>query len=235
MKAFDLVVKKTIKKGETLPDGKKATDPQRVPVGTVKVYAPMLDEIIQVLAPAKQAIATDDKGQPLTVEVDGKQVPQLAVDDDGLPVLDSDGANWLYSAIVAAVKAGARNKLLKDSVKVKDGLKIPETLAELFEPGTRGAGAALAALRDCKNAFAEYVATLGKKEATANLIITLFNNRQALALQSNDMKEKMKAYVESFAAEYLNEEQLDAWTRPIEAVLETCKPEETAVESLDDF
>lgn len=234
MKSFNLTIKKTVKKGETLPDGKKATDPQRVEIGSVKVFVPLVDEIIQVLAPAKQAFSTDDKGAVITQEVDGKQVPVLAVDEDGLPVLDSDGANWLFSAIVAACKAGARNKLVKDSVQVKDGLKIPETLAELFEPGVRGAGAALAALRDCKNAFAEYVATLGKAEQTATLIVTLFNNKQALALQSQGMKDKMKGYVEAFVTDHLTEEQVDAWGRPIEAVLETCKPDD-AISVLEDF
>jgi len=233
MKSFNLAIKKTVKKGETLPDGKKAAENQRVDVGTVKVYTPLVEEIISILAPAKQAVATDDKGVALTEEVDGKVVPMLATDDDGLPVLDSDGANWLFNAIVAAVKAGARNKLVKDSVSVKDGLKIPETLAELFEPGTRGAGAALAALRDCKAAFADYVATLNKTEATSALIITLFNNKQALALQTPVMKGKMRAYVESFAADFLTEEQVDSWTRPMEAVLESCKVEEVAADTSD--
>lgn len=234
MKAFNLPIRRTVKKGDTLPDGKKATDNIRVDVGTVTVHTPLVDEIIQVLAPAKQAVQTDDKGNVITQEVDGKQVPVMAVDDDGLPVLDSDGANWLFSAIVAAVKAGARNKLVKDSVQVKDGLKIPETLAELFEPGTRGAGAALAAMRDCRNAFAEFVATLNKSESTSTMMITLFNNKQALALQSDVMKGKMKGYVEEFVTAALTEEQVDTWGRTIEAVLETCKPEEK-VTDLSDF
>jgi hypothetical protein len=153
--------------------------------------------------------------------VDATGAPVLATDDDGLPVYDTEEANWILSAIVAAVKAQARNKLLSGTATLKEGASIPSNWAELVAEGERTGSAALAALRDCQNAFMAYVGTLGKKESTAVRIITLFKNRDALALQDMPMKTKMKEYVEAFGVT-LSEEDLIRFEKPLGRVLETC-------------
>lgn len=143
-------------------------------------------------------------------------------EEDGLPVYDKEEANWLQAAMLSYVKANARNKLISGTAQVKEGLKIPTNWEELCAEGERGGnGAALAALRDSKAAFAAWVATQGKSESASNTLITLFGNKAALSLQSAANKEKMKGYIESFA-EALSEADLERYTRPIEALVAAC-------------
>ncbi len=223
---FTMIVKETVKKGAKLPSGKIATEPQRVEVGKIQAFTPLLSTLLPILAGAQfNMVAGKD--------ADGKEIQVVEVDESGLPIYSTDGANWIFAAIKTKVESGARNKLVKGTIKLKDGLSIPTTLETLFEAGTRGGGAALAAFRDCKAAFAEYVGTLGKKESTAELIIRLFNNKDALSLQDSVMKTKMLGYVEGFANDHLEAEDLERFANPLEAVMENCKSETPAKE--DDF
>lgn len=76
--------------------------------------------------------------------------------DDGLPVYTTDEANWLQGAILAQVKAQARNKLVSGSAELKPGAKIATNFAELTAEGDRaGNGAALQAIRELKTLFAK--------------------------------------------------------------------------------
>ena len=77
-------------------------------------------------------------------------------------------------------------------------------------------------MRECIADFTKYVATLGKKESTAQTIVTLFKNNPALESQSAEMKGKIQKYVEDFAAT-LSEEQVDRYDRTLTKVLETCQ------------
>lgn len=172
----------------------KKENGKHVKVGDVQITVPVLEDIVGVIA----AKVTEEK--------------------DGLPVYDSDIANWVQDAMLAYVKSDARNKLQPGTVTLKEGAKIPETWEELCATGTRGSGAALALYRDCKNLFATYVATLGKSEKAADVITTLFGNRAALSLQSKVNKDKMAGYVNGFA-ESLTAEELEKYMRPIESVL----------------
>ena len=116
---------------------------------------------------------------------------------DGLPIYDTQEANWVFGALHNAVKMAARNKLENKTIKLKEGLKIAETIEELTEEGQRGGnGEGLAILREAKAGFAEYIGTLGKSEATQSFITTMFSNRGALQTQSKDVKAKMLKYVE---------------------------------------
>lgn len=162
---------------------------------------------------------------PLLADVAPFMAAAITSEEEGVPVYDSPEANWLMSAILSYVKAGARNKLVSGTANLKDGLKIPETWAEFTAEGVRGGGEALAILREAKAAFAEWIGKQGKSENVQNTLITLFGNRAALSLQSTKNKDKMKAYVEEFAAA-LEEAQLERMSRPIEAVLEACSSEE---------
>ena len=71
---------------------------ERQEVGTVSIHIPLMDEILKFAATAKQAEGTDDKGKPT-----GKP----AVDDDGLPVYETEEANWILGAVAAAAAAAA--------------------------------------------------------------------------------------------------------------------------------
>lgn len=147
---------------------------------------------------------------------------EVTGEEDGLPVYADDKANWLQGAILAAVKAQARNKLVPGTATVKDGQSIPTDWEGLLAEGVRGGGEALAIAREVKQLFTEWVVKLGKSEAATNTLVTLFSNRQALALQSADNKAKVKGYVEQFI-DTIEEDKLERYQKPIDAVLATCE------------
>lgn len=142
--------------------------------------------------------------------------------DDGLPVYTADEANWLQGAILAQVKAQARNKLVSGSAELKPGAKIATNFAELTAEGDRaGNGAALQAIRELKTLFAKWVAGLGKSTAAQALLNGLFGNKQALAVQAVDNKNKMAQYVADFA-ESLAPEALEAGQKYLQSLLDVC-------------
>lgn len=167
-------------------------------VGTVDIYYPTVEEIAGFCQGAKVT----------------------KTDEDGIAEYGSAEANWIQTAILSYAKANARNKLVSGSIELKDGLKIPTTWEE-FTAETGRSGEALAILREAKADFAEWISKQGKSEAVTKTLITLFNNKAALELQTPANKAKMQAYVESFA-EYLSPEKLERLQKPIEAVIDVC-------------
>lgn len=169
-----------------------------VEVGTVPVTVPTLADIVGFITAAKET-----------------------GEEEGVPVYDLPEANFVMGALLASVKANARNKLVSGTATVKDGLKVPETWAEFTAEGVRGGGEALAIIREAKSAFADWMSKQGKSEAVVNTLVTLFGNKAALTLQAQGNKDKVKAYVEAFAAD-LSEAELDRMQRPIQAVIDAC-------------
>lgn len=180
------------------------------PVGEVDIFVPTLEEAgFTGLTRAK-----DEAGADLM--------------EDGLPVYSTDEANYVQAAILAAVKAQARNKLVPGTATLKDGQTIATDWAGLTAEAERN-GAALAAIRELKAKFAAWVAGLGKTQATQQVLTTLFGNKQALALQSPIHKEKMQGYVADFA-ESLDAATLASGQRYLQSLLDACTP---AVEAED--
>ena len=67
----------------------------------------------------------------------GIMVEPKSFDAEGLPEYGTDPLDYIFGAVLASVKADARNKVDNKTGKLKDGLKIAETLEELFATGTR--------------------------------------------------------------------------------------------------
>lgn len=176
----------------------KTENKKYVPVGTVDIHYPTVEEIAGFCQGAKV----------------------VKVGEDGVAEYESAEANWIQTAILSYAKANARNKLISGTCDLKDGLKIPTTWEE-FTAETGRSGEALAIMREAKAEFSEWISKQGKSEAVTKVLITLFNNRAALELQNTANKAKMQAYVESFA-ESLSPERLDRLAKPIENVLEAC-------------
>lgn len=118
--------------------------------------------------------------------------------EDGLPTYKDPKAQYLFDAVVSAVKAKARNCLQPSTALLKEGTKIPETLEEVMAQGERGGAEALAAIRELKKAFAAWVASLKKTQKTSEQIVGYFNNREALSLMTDEVKTKMQGYVAAF-------------------------------------
>jgi len=173
--------------------------------GEVEITVPILTDVLEFVA---SPVKKDEKGAEIF--------------EDGLPVYESDKANWLQGAMLAAIKAQARNKLVSGTATLKDGLSIPTDWEGILAEGTRGGGEALAIAREAKAAFAEWMGKQGKSEAATATVVTLFSNKQALALQSEVNKGKVKSYVESFA-ESLDAALQERFEKPIMSVIDTCE------------
>lgn len=169
--------------------------------GQVAITVPVLEDLAEFVVGSKAVVTGEE---------------------DGLPVYASDEANWVQSAVLAYVKANARNKLQPGTAELKPGLSIPTDWAGLVAEGERGGnGAALKLYAEVKSAFSDWAETLGKSAATIKVMTSYFNSKVALELATADHKAKLKGYVEQFA-ESLDEETLERYQNPIEKVLETC-------------
>jgi hypothetical protein len=65
------------------------------------------------------------------------------------------------------------------------------------------------------------VQTLGKSAQTQAVLVGLFRNKQALALQTDETKGKMKGYLSQYA-ETLEEKDLERYTKYLTSVEESC-------------
>lgn len=184
-------------------------------------YEKVGDQIIHV--PTLHSVFPELK---VAVDKDGKEVVE-----DGLPVYEKDEANYIQGAILAAVKAQARNKLVPGTATLKPGNAIATDWPALMAEGERvGNPEALAAIREAKADFAAWAATLGKSAAAQATLNTLFGNRQALSLQSEDNKAKMSKYVEDFAGS-LEAAKLERYMKYLATLEDACKVQA----AIDDF
>jgi len=181
-------------------------------VGTVDIYCPTLED-----AGFSPEVQKDAEGK--------------AVVEDGLPVYKNEAHNWILGAMLAQVKAQARNKLVSGTAALKEGASIAQDWVALTAEGERGGnGDALAAVREVKADFAKYVAALGKSQKAQETLITLFSSKNSLALQSPENKAKMETYVANFA-ETLDEAQMTRYAKYLEGIAAAC----AAVAEVDDF
>lgn len=151
-------------------------------------------------------------------------------DEDGFPIYADPKAQYAFDAVLAAVKAQARNKLISGTATLKDGQKIAETVEELLEAGSANKGDALAAIREMLAAFKVWLPTTGKKTATQSAIYDLAANRKGLALQTADKKAKFQGYLSDFAST-LTPVQVARFERPLVALNDACE----ATDALDDM
>jgi hypothetical protein len=150
-----------------------------------------------------------DIGVPL-LKAFGFDAEIESIGEDALPVYKDEKADWLFSAVVAAVKAKARNALVSGTAELKPEASIAMDFEALLAEGKRGGGAeALAVVRDLKAKMSFWIASVQKKSAgTCAFIQGLFANRQALSLQSEANRTKMVGYINDFAG-WLAEEDLE--------------------------
>lgn len=171
------------------------------PVGKITIFIPTMEDM------------------GITVETKGE-------DDEGLPVYADDRVQWTYKALVAAVKAKARNALVSGTAQLKPGQSIADTVEAIIAEGQRGGGGeALAAIRELKKAYAAWISSLGLSAKAVAMHIQYFGNREALSLQDNSMKEKVQARVVSFA-EQLDADMLQAGKNYLDSVLQACEPDD---------
>mgnify|MGYP000875059184 CR=1 FL=1 len=194
---------------QTLPIGKRENG-KTINVGEVAIYIPTL------------------ASAGINAEVSGK-------DDDGLPEYKDDKVQYIYNALVAAVKGKARNALITGTADLKPGLTIAADWDALLAEGVRGGGAeALAAVRALKKAFADWVAGLGKSAKAQLMLNSMFGSRNNIAIQDATNKAKFADYLAQFA-EQLDAETLEAGQKYLQSLLDTCTSDEGEDEDGNDF
>lgn len=163
---------------------------QYVPQGKVEVFYPLLAEFGFAVEPEKE-------------------------DADGFPIYKDEKAQYVFDAILAAVKAAARNKLVAGTATLKPGLSIASTIEELMEGGNKGD--ALAANREFLAAFKAWLPSTKKSEKVQAAVFDLAKNRAGLSLQPDDKKQKFLVYLTDFAST-LNAEQAARFERALVAL-----------------
>lgn len=154
----------------------------------------------------------------------------LVVDDDGIPVYNSDLHNWLQATIFNQVKNQARNKLQAKSLDIKGNTPIATDWASLSTPSEGGARG-FTIMSEVKGLFTAYILTLGKKASTQKSLISFMTSAPSLALQDKSVKAKFSVYVTDFA-ETLDAEQGAKYENYLQKVIDICDSEE---EDLNDF
>ena len=147
----------------------KKEDGKYVKVSEVEVYYPLLSDLGISVEPAK-------------------------LDEEGFPIYSDDKHQYVFDAILAAVKAQARNKLTPQTGELKPGLSIATSVEELLESGGNK-GDALAAVREFLAAFKAYLATTSKSAKIQAAVYELARNRSSVALQEDDRKVKFQKYL----------------------------------------
>lgn len=199
MNKYTMIVSK--KEEVTAANGEKKNE--YVKKGEVEVFYPLLSELGFAVEPEKN-------------------------DEDGFPVYKDEKAQYVFDAVLAAVKSAARNKLVTGTATLKPGLSIASTIEELMEGGNKGD--ALAATREFLAAFKAWLPSTKKSEKVQLAVYDLAKNKAGLSLQPDDKKEKFLVYITDFTAT-LNAEQATRFERALTALGEAC----TAGDALDDM
>jgi hypothetical protein len=156
--------------------------------GEVKVFYPLLSELGINADPVKE-------------------------DEDGFPVYSDERVQYVFDAVLASVKASARNKLVSGTVELKPDNKIAETVEDLLASGERS-GAALAIRREFFSALKDYLPSLGKSQAYCAQLYDIISNVKGLSAQSSARKALVGEVVAGFAAQ-LAEDKLAAYNRTL--------------------
>ena len=165
---------------------------------------------------------------PLLSEL-GLSVDPTKSDEEGFPIYSDEKVQYVFDAVLAAVKAQARNRLVSGTATLKPGLSIASTVEELLESGGNK-GDALAAVREFLAAFKTWLPKTGKSEKVQAAVYELARNKASVALQSDDKKAKFAVYLSGFA-ETLTAEQVARFSRPLLALNEATE----AGDALDDM
>lgn len=152
--------------------------------------------------------------------------------EEGFPLYEDGLHNYIQDAILAAVKANARNKLavVNGVVGLKDGTTLPTTTEQLLESGGGNSGAALAAIREFLAAAKAWLATTGKSIAIQTQVFEFFRQPATISLIEDEKKrDRVRAYLTDFAAT-LSAEQLTSWNKRMTMIDEAC----STISALDD-
>ena len=173
----------------------------------------------------REALGTMDIFCP-TLKDFGVDIEPTAKDEaTGELTYATDAANWLYSSIVQAVKAAARNKFMPQTDTLRPGASVAANLAELVAPATGNKGAALVERRQLLDSFRAWLASTGKNEAVQKLLTGMLDKTDNLLMQDAGKREKIKGYFTAFGE--ANVDSLTAWQiNYLSSAVEACDQEQ---------
>lgn len=171
----------------------KKENGEYVTVGQVEVFYPLLSELGLASEPS-------------------------SFDDEGFPVYADERIQYVFDAVLASVKATARNRLVSGTANLKPDNTIADSVEALLATGERS-GEALANRRDYFKAFKEFLTTLGKSAAYVAGMFDIASNVKNLPYQSEGRKNAVRDLVASHAAT-LTAEQIGKWERTMLQVTE---------------
>lgn len=163
-----------------------------------------------------------------TLEEMGIDIPSTGDDEEGFPLYADERVQWVSDAVLAAVRAKARNKLVSGTATLKDGLSIASTVEELIAEAERS-GEALANRREAIKALVAFVPAAGKSAAVQAWVAEQCKNLAGIQFQSAARKQLLTDIAEAFASS-LTPEQASKFSRFLIALTEAA----SAVASLDD-
>lgn len=192
-------------------------------------------EISTLVAGERQNVGNVDMYYPTLQELGFDVLPKdtvagAAIVDQGIPVYASEAHDFTFQAVLASIKAMARNKLVSKTVTLRPGAKIAETLEELFATPERD-GAAIKLFREMLAGFTAFIAkTSGKSQLVQASIVQLAGSKKNILLQPAGNKAKLEAYMIDFATS-LDADQAILWQRPIQGIVDAC----SGIDPLDDM
>ena len=170
-------------------------------VGSVVVPYPLLDELGLAVSPS--SYEKTDK--------DGKAVAAAADDAEAFPIYSDEKVQYVFDAVLAAVKATARNKLVSGTATLKPDNTIADTVEALIATAERS-GEALKQRREYFNSFKTWLASLGKSAGYVTGMFDIVSNVKNIPYQSDARKAAVKSLVSQHAAT-LSAEAIAKWER----------------------
>lgn len=155
-------------------------------------------------------------------------INEQGLDEDGIPCYENETFDWLQFAIVQQLKAQNRNKV--DGNTLKDGMKFPETFAELVAVGERS-GEALKARHAAKASFAAYLKSKNKTDVVVKVLSDLFVDGSSIAVARNDFAEALQYHIEQWVPG-LNENDKNRFSRTIEKAVDAINARGETLEGL---
>lgn len=179
-------------------------------VGSVVVPYPLLDELGIAVAPS--SYEKQDK--------DGKAVACAEEDAEAFPIYADERVQYVFDAVLAAVKATARNKLISGTATLKPDNTIADTVEALIATAERS-GEALKQRREYFNSFKAWLSTLGKTAGYVTGMFDIVSNVKNIPYQSDARKKAVKALVAQHAAT-LDADAIAKWERTMTQIDEAC-------------
>lgn len=158
---------------------------------------------------------------PLLSEL-GLAVEPKEYDEDGFPVYENDSINFVADAVMASIKAMARNRLQPGTATLKEGLSIAKTVQELTEKAVANTGDHLAATREFLADFKAWLPSTGKAEAVQASLYKAVKNRDSIMSMTAAKKQKIAEDYIAVFAEQLDADKAARYAKAMTAVVDAC-------------